>query len=169
METWDDGAEAVADKLDTALVTMLAESARYDPLQDFEKQLDALRDCGARTLWASLAEIALVGYVRATQHDPDEALDQVVDTLIVKQFDYGPQNILWAEQHGLRGLVVRAHDKVARINNLVRRGCAPKNEALVDSWLDLVGYSLLGMMLYYGWFTLPLKADLAAQEKAETR
>lgn len=80
----------------------------------------------------------------------------LLDTLIKKQKDYGHENIRWG---GKIGVLIRAHDKMARIKNLLDSGRAPTNEPLVDSWLDLAGYAILGAMLEAGTFELPLEED----------
>lgn len=159
VDTWDDAAVAAAGELDQQLIEMLAESPKYQPITDAEEQLFLMREGDQDILWRGLAEIALAGYVRASRRTAATAVMQVTTTLIDKQYDYGTENILWAEERGLRGLVVRAHDKIARIQNLHRRGCAPKNESVLDSWLDLAGYSILGMMIDNNTFTLPLALD----------
>jgi hypothetical protein len=81
-----------------------------------------------------------------------------------KQRDYGSGNIL---AFGHTGLVVRISDKVARINNLLERGSSGAAEPLEDAWVDLVGYSLVGLMLLDGTFTLPLAEDLERQRAAD--
>jgi len=42
---------------------------------------------------------------------------------------------------------VRMHDKVARINHLVDSNLSPNNESLRDSFLDLLNYSAIAMMV----------------------
>lgn len=159
VETWEEGLAQATGTINLELVTMLASSAKYEPLKDAEEQLSLMRDGDEKILWRGLAEIALAGYLRASQQPAVSVMEQLARTLADKQFDYGNDNILWAEQRGLRGLVVRAHDKVARIENLVRRGCAPRTESLLDSWFDLAGYAFLGMMVDAGTFTKPLTID----------
>jgi hypothetical protein len=39
------------------------------------------------------------------------------------------------------------HDKVARINHLVDSEVSPSNESLRDSFLDLLNYSAIAMMV----------------------
>jgi hypothetical protein len=80
--------------------------------------------------------------------------EEVTATLIKKQMDYGPENI---SRFGRQGLLVRCHDKLARLRNLhiVRQGQA-SNESVTDTYLDIVGYSAIGMMWERGWFLLPL-------------
>ena len=83
----------------------------------------------------------------------DNVHEELVQTLIRKQTDYGHDNI---SRFGTTGLAVRFHDKVARLENLEARGAAPKNESLVDNYLDLLGYSTIGLMWESGNFLLPL-------------
>lgn len=80
--------------------------------------------------------------------------NELIETLIRKQKDYGPQNI---RRFGHTGLMVRFHDKVARVENLLAKGVEPENESLRDNFLDLVGYAAIGIMWSTGEFLLPLK------------
>lgn len=75
-------------------------------------------------------------------------------TLIRKQRDYGPENIA---RFGRKGLLVRLHDKVARLENLTARGTYPENESIHDNFLDVVGYCAIGVMWETGEFLLPLE------------
>jgi hypothetical protein len=84
-------------------------------------------------------------------------LDGLYETLISKQHDYGHENILFA---GADGVLVRAHDKIARIKNLLGRGAHAENESLRDSWIDLAGYAVIAIMLMDGTFTRPLACDM---------
>jgi hypothetical protein len=77
----------------------------------------------------------------------------VIDTVISKQRDYGKENIL---RFGQTGLVVRTHDKLARLEHLKAHAATPNHESLADTVLDLVGYSVIGLMLARGWFDYPL-------------
>lgn len=77
-------------------------------------------------------------------------------TLCDKQRDYGPNNIA---RFGQSGLLLRLHDKVARLENLVSNGKDAKNESLHDTYLDIVGYSVIGLMLLDNTFFSPLMAN----------
>jgi hypothetical protein len=83
-----------------------------------------------------------------------------VQLLDRKQQDYGSQNIA---RHGEFGVLVRCDDKTARLANLLKNRktlvladnpeeCveAPKNESVLDSWLDLANYGLIGAMCHLG-------------------
>lgn len=84
-----------------------------------------------------------------------DILNTLATTLVDKQHDYGHDNILWG---GPEGVLVRAHDKIARLKNLMGRD-EPANESLRDSWLDLAGYAIIGIMLLDGTFTRTLAVD----------
>lgn len=76
-------------------------------------------------------------------------------TLCNKQRDYGPNNIA---RFGQSGLLLRLHDKVARLENLLSNGREATNESLHDTYLDIVGYSTIGIMLIDGSFFLPMES-----------
>ena len=83
-------------------------------------------------------------------------LDSAGNLLIRKHHDYGPKNIAHSPGGALNGLRVRMWDKVARINNLLDSNVSPSNESLRDSFLDLLNYSAIAMMvLDKTWPELP--------------
>jgi hypothetical protein len=94
----------------------------------------------------------------------EEAIDAVVkeirDTVVRKQHDYGPYNILHSPFGPERALLVRIWDKFARIKNLIERGNAPVNEGLDDSWLDMAGYAIIALMVRKGYFELPMSDEV---------
>lgn len=67
--------------------------------------------------------------------------------LVKKQIDYGPTNISRAPGGPMNGLQVRMHDKIARINNLLSKDITPENESLRDSFIDLLNYSAIALMV----------------------
>ena len=82
--------------------------------------------------------------------------DTAGNLLIRKHHDYGPKNIAHSPGGPLNGLRVRMWDKVARINNLIDSDVSPSNESLRDSFLDLLNYSAIAMMvLDKTWPELP--------------
>ena len=77
-------------------------------------------------------------------------MDQAGNLLVRKHHDYGPKNIAHSPGGPLNGLRVRMWDKIARINNLLDSGVEPSNESLRDSFLDLLNYSAIAMMVLDG-------------------
>jgi hypothetical protein len=67
--------------------------------------------------------------------------------LLKKHKDYGPKNISGSPGGALNGLRVRMHDKLARLNNLYESGATPENESLEDTFIDLLNYSVIGLLV----------------------
>ena len=87
-------------------------------------------------------------------------MDQAGNLLIRKHHDYGPKNIAHSPGGPLNGLRVRMWDKIARINNLLDSNVSPSNESLRDSYLDLLNYSAIAMMVLDGvWPEVPVNSD----------
>ena len=89
-----------------------------------------------------------------------EAMWRVYDTagtlLLRKHNDYGPLNVAHSPGGPLNGLRVRIWDKVARINNLLGNNVHPSNESLRDSFVDLMNYSAIAILvLDKKWPELP--------------
>jgi hypothetical protein len=81
-------------------------------------------------------------------------LPEVHETLCRKQHDYGHENI---QRFGRAGLMVRVHDKVARLENLIGNNAKPNNESIQDNVMDVIGYSAIGIMWESGTFLLELE------------
>ena len=79
---------------------------------------------------------------------------ELLSTLVRKQRDYGHKNIA---MFGRDGLLIRVHDKIARLENLVGKNVEAANEPILDTVLDIAGYSTIGMMLDRGEFLLELE------------
>ena len=79
---------------------------------------------------------------------------QIAQVVINKQNDYGHGNILAFKE---QGLVVRLWDKINRLMNLVWFGHEPKTESTVDTFTDIAGYAIIGLMLANNTFGRELK------------
>lgn len=79
---------------------------------------------------------------------------ELIETLVRKQRDYGHQNIA---MFGRDGLLIRVHDKIARLENLVTREAEAANEPIRDTVLDIAGYSTIGIMWDRKQFLLELR------------
>jgi hypothetical protein len=76
--------------------------------------------------------------------------------LVTKQKDYGKQNI---KIFGVPGIMIRVSDKIERMKNLVKKSGAVDifsmsesnnsvpNESLIDTLFDIIGYSIIAIML----------------------
>lgn len=76
--------------------------------------------------------------------------DSAGNLLLKKHKDYGPTNISRSPGGPLNGLRVRMWDKTARLNHLIDNGATPENESLRDSFLDLLNYSAIALMVLDG-------------------
>ena len=103
--------------------------------------------------YRSLAQTTLSA---AMQRTGIEALtaEGILPMLAGKQADYGYENI---NRFGQDGIIVRMHDKIARLENLAAKDADPMNEPVMDSFMDLVGYCIIGMMVNYGIWNLPMR------------
>lgn len=79
-----------------------------------------------------------------------EVFDNAGNLLLSKHKDYGPTNISRSPGGPLNGLRVRMWDKTARINHLIDSGATPEHESLRDSFLDLLNYSAIALMVIDG-------------------
>lgn len=109
--------------------------------------------------WRALGAISLnsarqAGVINSENEGHHE--EDFVNVLVKKQTDYGHDNI---NRFGRVGLMVRIHDKIARLENLTRRGVDPKNESLFDNYMDVINYCAIGMMVEYEWFMLNLEEE----------
>ena len=85
-------------------------------------------------------------FVRAVERIMSEA-EQI---LISKQEDYGPRNISQSPFGPLFGLLVRLYDKQARAVNLVSTGAEANHESLEDTFLDMLNYRVISLMVLRG-------------------
>lgn len=81
----------------------------------------------------------------------------LADMIIRKQRDYGTRNILGCPVGVEEGILVRLHDKLARLSNLLKNQSQPNNESIDDSWRDVAGYALVALLVRENSFELPLK------------
>lgn len=95
-----------------------------------------------------------LGFFKNIDEELPALVDHISSVLVRKQKDYGHENIA---RFGRVGLLVRCHDKVARLENLLGSGKKPENETVADNFLDVIGYSAIGIMWERGWFMLPLE------------
>lgn len=71
----------------------------------------------------------------------------------LKQKGYGPGNIAKAGEHGV---AIRVQDKVERMLTLIRQSLDTVNaESRRDTWLDILGYGVIGLALFDGVWPMP--------------
>lgn len=128
-------------------------------LTDYQNSIKSLAEETRKEIvsqrWMTLGAFALE---LSRQLDPTEngliPID-IYDTLVKKQSDYGHENI---SRFGVDGLLLRTHDKIARLENLLANpDTDPENESISDTLLDIIGYSAIGLMWENNTFLLELR------------
>jgi hypothetical protein len=171
--TWDDAARR-------AVFQIFNHSFKvWDRMSDAREYLDYLIDemgpesskniSGnvAASYWAILgrtaANIAEKNNIFTdTEGRLESYVDEISKILVRKQRDYGHHNIA---RFGRAGLLVRMHDKVARLENLLKNDVDPENESVVDNFIDVIGYASIGIMWEKNWFLLDLAPAAESSEK----
>ena len=77
------------------------------------------------------------------------AWHRIRNTLIERQRKYGVENI---SRHGEFGVLVRLDDKLARLGNQEEH----HDESREDTWVDVAGYGIIGLMVNRKIWGLPL-------------
>lgn len=102
----------------------------------------------------SNAALLSLGILESKGLPPD--YEDLYNLLCRKQHDYGHENI---NNFGLIGVAVRMCDKIARAENLkTRESNAVRNETVIDTYEDIIGYAVIALMLDAGTFNLHLEA-----------
>ena len=164
--SWDEAAAIVCDELAIAWFAQQPDQPSLEESIVYLREWFEYGSAGAELTadnWV-VAGVSALNVAFAGQSDPafvQRLTREVRDLIITKQHDYGDGNIL---AFGHRGIVVRMSDKFARLRNLQRKGVDARNEPLIDTKMDLVGYAALGMMLSRHWFGLPLEGEDKAGE-----
>lgn len=152
-ETWESASQVVVDEVFDTIVdadgtNILREHIDYTIENLYNKS--HVRPETFRNNWKLLGATAIS---LSVEFNMPLTSQQVASTLIKKQRDYGHENI---KRFGREGLIIRCHDKIARLENLCGGDFEPENEPIQDTLLDIVGYSALGMMWEDNTFLLPL-------------
>lgn len=77
----------------------------------------------------------------------EKILREISDLLKRKNEMYGDTNI---EKIGKEGIVIRLEEKIERLKNLLKIKENPPEETIEDTWNDIIGYSIIGIMLERG-------------------
>lgn len=157
---WDDAAleacGAIFSRVRPNTVTPPKIRADLDSFIDtcFEQSQDKFKQI-AEDYWRIVGSDAIA--VNEGRVDREEALpiliNEVAALLVKKQRDYGHENI---RRFGRHGLMIRCHDKIARLENLCGADFEPNNESIDDTIIDIIGYSAIGIMWEREEFMLPL-------------
>lgn len=153
--TWQDAAEHAV----SVVFAQKRRRKRADIAQirtDLDEFIESLfhAPAGFNTAAARWAVIGANAAEFAEANQMEWVSEKVVHDLVCrKQHDYGPENI---RRFGRQGLMVRMHDKVARLENLYGGGKEPMvNESLHDTVCDIIGYCVIGILWERQEFLLP--------------
>ena len=143
MKTWSEGAAH-------AIETMMASINKNDYLTELRKLYD-----GYMTDDVDYRELGLIAF-KSMQEDVNNTniLEGTRRLLVSKQHDYGNQNIT---RFGHGGIGIRINDKICRLENLVNKD-HQVDEALAETWQDILGYCIIGIMMHEETFSLPLES-----------
>ena len=78
----------------------------------------------------------------------EDILTELRIIMVRKHQDYGPFNIANAPGGAMNGLLVRMHDKMARLENLYyKKSDTPNYESIEDTFIDLANYAIIGLLV----------------------
>lgn len=74
--------------------------------------------------------------------------------VISKNHKYGKENIT---RFGSQGIFMRLWDKIMRLENHLFKGADLGKETATDTWGDVAGYGVVGVLKELGWYDLPVE------------
>jgi hypothetical protein len=161
-KTFDDAAAAALKKITKISESTLGDRNKFKPIETFLcKWINTLHngvddmesDIELATSVIERAGVEALNWFKETNTPFNN--EEMLTLLCSKQHDYGHKNIT---NFGTIGVAIRVCDKIARIQNLENSGVY-KNESLLDSYLDIIGYALIAVMLNENSFQLQLKTQ----------
>ncbi|MBI2046889.1 DUF1599 domain-containing protein [Candidatus Pacearchaeota archaeon] len=69
---------------------------------------------------------------------------EIEELLKRKNEMYGDENIV---KIGKEGIIVRLTEKIERLKHLLEKKINPAEETIEDTWNDIIGYGIIGLML----------------------
>lgn len=166
MKTWNEAARLAVQKIYWRAAEMYEEVKLHDVRECLDRFIEiimqpqgpaAMSKENREKCWIELGALGMhAGHAQSDCQfenylQEDELL---LKTLVRKQADYGPENIA---RFGTTGLVVRMHDKIARLENLTSNLQNPWNESMIDNFMDVIGYAAVGILWETDTFLLPLE------------
>lgn len=157
-KTFNQAAQAAYESIIRETKSTLSDRNKFDPIETFmSRWIKGLQsgdynsdDLELATMVAKRAGVEALYWLGNQLGDK---IPNIVELVCQKQHDYGHANI---NNFGVIGIGIRLCDKIARIKNLENQP-KPKNESLVDSYVDIVGYAMIAIMLDEESFQLQLK------------
>lgn len=137
LEGWENSKGATAEK---AVAEWLELEIMYETRRDTDKILPKEKD--EQTIAGVELETEMAAKAAELSIENIKVFDE-------KQKAYGSDNI---SKFGERGVLVRVSDKFERLKNLLEKGGDDPSttESILDSWLDLANYGLIGALCRKG-------------------
>lgn len=150
-ETWN----SAAMRMVLQIFVLFRGAAISWKMSDIRDTYDVLLTRDKLAAWTTdFINLGGVALTAATDAGLNFSPGEIYEVLCNKQQDYGHENIA---KFGRDGILVRIHDKIARLEHLTRPDApAPKNETIRDNYLDVIGYCVIGAMWEAEEFLLPL-------------
>ena len=166
--TWDEASLEALEYITNIVSTVRFEepvwkkyNAILDSLASFVRWNDSSSDATAVSVMVDAGCMAMHSLVSITLGMDKTEMHKL---LCRKQHDYGHGNI---SKFGLAGVAVRMCDKIERAQNMSKKNgvSAQTTEPLKDAYEDIIGYAVIGVMLYRNTFLLPLDSSEFAKQK----
>ena len=77
----------------------------------------------------------------------EKVLKEISKLIRRKNQMYGDGNV---DAMGIEGVILRITEKIERLKHLRKIGLNPDEETLEDTWQDIIGFGIIGLMLQRG-------------------
>ena len=77
------------------------------------------------------------------EKEMEKILEEIKELLKYKNKNYGDKNII---KMGMLGVLNRIEEKIERLKNMIEKNIEDK-ESKEDSWKDIIGFGIIGIML----------------------
>ena len=74
----------------------------------------------------------------------EKILDEMNILIRKKNEMYGDGNI---DAIGQEGIMIRLKEKIERLKHLLEKNLNPEEEPVEDTWKDIIGYGIIGLMV----------------------
>ncbi len=153
-QTWNDGVRLALEELD-------ARAQVWTPVVPPKVTMSLIEWAvnGGKTRSAAYlpAFIESANYMKTIMHEQD-ILDMST-LLLSRQMKYGKGNITTFKYVGI---AIRLHDKLSRLEN---SDMEFQDESVADTKMDIVGYTVIAIMLRNNWWDLPVQHSLFGETK----
>lgn len=84
------------------------------------------------------------------ENEFEAILSPIADLLKRKNTDYGNSYAILRERFGTISFLVRLHDKINRVEQLIKNEALVKEESVLDTLKDIIGYCTLEILYREG-------------------